>query len=332
MRTRGSSRASVLASPLAASLALGLALVAPSPAAACDSSTCQMLTRGTAGLLGRGRFHVDLSFRYSDLSARRDGTAETDTVVRPKVYVEEGVLVPGYHEDLSGSESALQVDFAYGLAERTTLYASVPAFSQKYFKVGHQGFETTYNVRGLGDLVVGARHALYRRPQRSLVAALGVKLPTGDNDRIDSFDSTILEPTMQPGTGAGDLILALAWSSVVGGAMQLTCTGSYQAYGENDYEYDFGDEGIVALTLSRGFGRLTPSLQAKLYTRGRSQFVGDAVPSTGSTVMYLNAGLRYQMPDGPGFYGFLLLPAYRDVNDPQLAPRFSLLFGLSRTF
>jgi hypothetical protein len=60
--------------------------------------------------------------------------------------------------------------------------------------------------------------------------------------------------------------------------------------------------------------------------------LGEPVPSTGSTVLYLNAGVRYQMPDGLGFYGFLLLPAYRDLNDPQLAPRLSLLIGLSRTF
>jgi hypothetical protein len=331
MTTRPRSRSAALAPLAALATVAALGLRAPAPAAACDSSTCLMLTRGTAGMLGRGRFHVDLSFRYTDLGARREGTAETASVVRPKVYIEEGVLIPGYHEDLSGAESALQLDLGYGVAARTTLYASLPVFSQKYFKVGHGGFETTYNVRGIGDLVLGTRQALYSRPQRSLVAALGVKLPTGDNDRIDGYDSTILEPTMQPGTGAGDVILALAWSSVVGG-MQLTGSGSFQAYRENDYAYDFGNETIVAATLSRSFSRLTPSLQAKLYTRGRSEFVGDAVPSTGSTVLYLNAGLRYQMPDGPGFYGFLLLPAYRDVNDPQLAPRFSLLIGLSRTF
>ena len=291
-----------------------------------------MLTRGTAGLQARGRFQVDLSFRYTDLSARREGTSTTDSVVRPKVYIEEGVLIPGYHEDLSGSESALQLDLAYGLAARTTLYASMPVFSQKYYEIGHEGFETTYNVRGIGDLVLGARQALYSGPQRSLVAALGVKVPTGANDVIDDYDSTILEPTMQTGTGAGDLILALAWSSVVAGRMQLSCTGSFQAYSENDYRYDFGNEAIGAVTLSRAFSRLTPSLQAKLYTRGRSHFVGDEVPSTGSTVVYLNAGLRYQAANGPGFYAFLLLPAYRDVNDPQLAPRFSVLLGLSRTF
>jgi hypothetical protein len=33
-----------------------------------------------------------------------------------------------------------------------------------------------------------------------------------------------------------------------------------------------------------------------------------------------------------GFYGFFLAPLYRDVNDAQLAPRYSVLFGLSKAF
>lgn len=315
-----------------APMSLAGALLVPAPARACDSSTCLMLTRNTGGLTARGSFLLDLSFRYTDLSARRLGTSPIDTVVKPKVYLEEGILVPGYHEDLRGSESALQLDLAYGLASRTTLYASMPVFGQKYFEVGHGGFETVYNVRGIGDLVLGARQALYRTPRQSLVAALGVKLPTGNNDVIDAYDSTILEPTMQPGTGSGDVVLALQWSTMAPGNTQVALSGSYQAYRENGYRYDFGDEAIATVTVSRALGRLTPSLQVKLYDRARSSFVGEAVPSTGSTVLYANAGMRYQSADGVGFYGFVLAPVYRNVNDAQLAPRFSLLVGLSKAF
>jgi len=317
---------------VAAAALLAVAAEPPAQATACDSTTCLMLTRGTAGLLGRGSFQFDVSFRYTDLSARRQGTSSIDSVVRPKVFIERGVIVPGYHQDLTGSESALQVDLAFGLASRTTLYASMPVFGQKYYEVGHQGFETVYNVRGIGDLVLGARQALYRSPQRTIVAGLGFKLPTGKNGVIDDYDATVLEPTMQPGTGSGDVILALQWSSVAPGKTQLTLSGSYQAYSENDYRYDFGNEAIGALTVSRAFDRLTPSLQVKLYSRARSRFVEDDVPSTGSTALYLNAGLRFQSPEGFGLYGFFLLPAYRDVNDAQLAPRFSVLLGLTKAF
>jgi hypothetical protein len=291
-----------------------------------------MLTRGTAGLLGGGTFQVDLSFRYTDLSARRLGTSPTQSVVRPKVFIERSVIVPGYHEDLTGHESSLQLDAAWGVAPRTTVFASLPLFGQRYYEVGHGGFVTVYNIRGMGDLVVGARQALFRTPQRTLVLSLGLKVPTGRNGILDSYDDTILDPTMQPGTGSGDVITALQWSSVGPGQTQVSLSGSYQINTTNDYDYRFGNEAIGALSGSRTFGRLTPSLQVKLYRRARASFVEDGVPSTGATVLYANAGLRLGTAEGVGFYGFFLAPLYRDVNDAQLAPRYSVLFGLSKAF
>jgi hypothetical protein len=42
--------------------------------------------------------------------------------------------------------------------------------------------------------------------------------------------------------------------------------------------------------------------------------------------------VRFQSPEGVGVYGFVLAPAYRDVNDAQLAPTFSMLIGISKAF
>jgi hypothetical protein len=291
-----------------------------------------MLTRGTAGFLARGAFQVDLSFRHSDLSQRRLGTEPTDTVVRPKVFIEREVLVPGYHEDLQGSENYLQLDLAWGAGQKTTVFASMPIFGQKDYEIGHGGTGSSYNIRGLGDLVVGARRALVSSPQRSLVLSLGLKVPTGKNGIIDDFDETILDPTLQPGTGSGDVIPSLQWSTLGPAGTQLSLSGSYQINTTNDYKYRFGNEVITALTASRVFGRLTPSLQVKLNVRGRSSFVEEDVPSTGATVLYMNAGLRARTADAFGFYGFLLVPVYKDVNEAQLAARYSVLLGFSKTF
>jgi hypothetical protein len=299
---------------------------------ACDSTTCLMLTRGAAGLMGRKAFQVDVSFRYTDMSARRQGTSSTSAVIRPKVYIEGQTIFPGYHEDLRGSESFLQVDLAWGLAARTTVFASMPVFGQKYYDVGHQGSLNNYNIRGIGDLVLGARQALLQTPQRALVASVGFKVPTGDNGIIDDYDDTVLDPTMQPGTGSGDFITALQWSTVAAAKMEVALSGSYQMNRTNDYNYRFGNEAIAAVTASRAFGRFTPSLQVKLNGRGRSEFVEDDVPSTGGTVVYLNTGVRMRSADGLGLYGFLLFPVYRDVNDAQLAPKLSVVVGLSKTF
>lgn len=312
-------------------LSAGLCLFAPS-VFPCNSTSCLILTRGTAGLVGRGSFQVDLSFRHTDVSARRSGREPVDSVIRPKVFIERGLIVPAYHQDLRGSENALQLDVEWGASAQTTVFAAMPVFGQKSYDVGHGGLESSYSPRGIGDLVVGARHALYRAPQRSFVMGVGAKLPTGRNGLIDDFDETVLDPTLQPGTGSGDLIASLQWSNAAARGTQLAVSTSYQVNSTNDYRCCFGNDAIGAITASRSFGRFTPSLQIKLNVRASSRFVDEEVPSTGGTVVYLNAGLRLRSSDGLGFYAFFLVPAYRDVNDAQLAPRFSTVVGLSKSY
>jgi hypothetical protein len=316
---------------LVALAAFGSAL-APVSSFPCDSTCCLMLTRGASGLVGRGAFQVDLSFRHTDMSTRLEGTGGTDTVVRPKVYLEEGEIIPGYHEDREGSESFFQVDAAWGVASSTTVFASLPLSIHRYYVIGHGGTETSYSVHGLGDLVVGARQALVRRPGRVLAVSLGVELPTGPNDRIDSYDSTLLDPMLQPGTGSGDVITALQWSTLGPGRTEVAVSGTLQLNTFNDYRYRFGNQAIAALTVGRPLGRFTPSLQVKLVTQERGRLEDEEVPSTGGTSVYLNTGLRFRSADGFGVYGHLLVPAYQRVNDAQLAARFSILFGISKAF
>jgi hypothetical protein len=322
-RGRGA-RAAVLA---------GLVLaVAPDAATACDSSCCLILTRGQAGLLRKGGFQLELSYRTTDMSARRAGGGSTDAVIRPKVLIERGLLIPGYHEDLEGTDSFLQVDLAYGLLAATTLFASMPVVSHRTYQIEHGGYQSGYNVRGIGDILVGVRQKLAGSARRSLVASVGVKLPTGPNDIIDDYDTTILDPTLQPGTGSGDVNASLGWSTVGPARTEIGVFGSYQVNTTNDYDYRFGNLSIVAATVSRPARGFVPSLQVKLVHQGQNTFGGETVPSTGATTVYLNGGLRYRTAEGLSLYTYLLVPVYRYVEDAQLAPRYSVLVGFSKTF
>lgn len=316
--------------PLALAVSLGVLL--PASGLPCDSTCCLMLTRGTSGLLGRGGFQVDVSFRHTDMSTRLEGTETTDLVTRPKVLLETGDIIPGYHEDREGTDSFFQVDASWGVASATTVFASLPVLTRRYYVIGHGDTETAYNVRGMGDLVVGARQALVRGPGRMLVASVGIQLPLGKNDMLDVYDSTILDPTLQPGTGSGDVITALQWSTVGPGRTEVSISGTYQLNTTNEYDYRFANQAIAALTVSRPAGRFIPSLQVKLFSQGRSELGGQEVASTGATIVYLNAGLRFRSAEGLGLYGHFLVPAYQRVNDAQLAPRFSVLFGISKAF
>jgi hypothetical protein len=146
------------------------------------------------------------------------------------------------------------------------------------------------------------------------------------------YDSTILDPTLQPGTGSGDFVASLLWSTVAPLRSEIGLSGSYQVDTTNSFEYRFGNTAIAAATVSRPTGSFVPSLQVKLVRQDSSRFVGDYVPSTGATTVYLNGGLRYRTREGVAVYGHLLVPVHRHVNDTQLAPRYSLLIGLSKAF
>jgi hypothetical protein len=50
------------------------------------------------------------------------------------------------------------------------------------------------------------------------------------------------------------------------------------------------------------------------------------------TFFYLTPALHVEVPGGVSLYGYVQLPAYRYVNDMQLAPRAAVLTGFAKTF
>jgi hypothetical protein len=157
---------------------------------------------------------------------------------------------------------------------------------------------------------------------------------SGSHKEGGDFDGTLLDPTLQPGTGSLDVVPGVQYSTRLSrlGA-DLLLAGSYQLTRANDVRYRFGNEGILTAGLSRALGpTASASLQAKLYRKERSRFAEANVPSTGATVVYVTPGGRLGRAATGQAYAFVQLPVFRRVNETQLAPRFSLLFGISRTF
>jgi hypothetical protein len=314
--------------------ALALVLVgcvwAGSPAEACDSASCSLLTRGESGLLPKKRFRLDFSFGYSDQSVLLRGGQEVEDVFRPRVFLERGTVIPGFHRDIDGYDQAVQADGTYGLSTRVNLQASVPLAVWHSHQVSHGSVEQEYGTVGVGDALVGVRWAL--RP-RTLVAGFSVKLPTGRYDIGGEFRGGIQDPTLQPGTGATDFVGSLQYSWKVPWRLGAAVAASYQATTTNDLEYRFGNQLIATAGVSRPISeRLSASLQGKLFHQDRNQYRGVGVPSTGSTLVYITPGLRFSAPSRVTLYAFLLFAPYRYVNEAQLAPRVAVLTGLSKVF
>ena len=314
---------------LGLAVALGPALVAPPPAAGCDSNGCFQMTRGE-GVLKKGALRVDVSFRTTDQSVRLEGTSPTDSVRRPKVWLEGGFMWPGFHEEQDGSERFVQLDVAYGLRAGTSVFASAPLHAARAYTVGHGGVTQEYRPRGFGDTLVGVRHSFGRR----LTATLGVKLPTGEYDLLDDYDGTILDPMLQPGTGSVDALVSLA--TTFGGlepGLRWTAGVSRQESTASRFEYRFGSETIATLGVRRAVrGPVDLALQAKLFDKGRSAFLGEPVASTGARYLYLTPGVHLRLPGAMSAYVLAPLPVHRRVNEAQLAPRRGIVAGVSGTF
>jgi len=62
---------------------------------------------------------------------------------------------------------------------------------------------------------------------------------------------------------------------------------------------------------------------------GRDEFLGDGVPTTGSTLVNLTPGLRFEGRTGTSIYGFVQVPVYQKVNEVNLAPGSGIMLGAS---
>jgi len=300
------------------------------PAAACDSSSCALVTRGHTGLVPKKALRVDFSVRHTSEDSKLRGSEEVASVLRPKIDFRAGQILPGVHQELRGDQTFVQVDVAYGLGVRTTLLASLPLLAARNYRIAHLGFEADYGTGGIGDVAFGVRQAVGPR----LVAGFSVKLPLGRyRDGVD-YDGGILDPTLQPGSGAFDLIPSLQCGGRVAALrVDWSLTGFYQRTTANDLGYRFGDQAVAAATLSRGVYRaFAASLQIKYSWNGRGEYRSEGVASTGTTFAYLNPGLSLGLPGRAAVFGYVQLPVYRHVNEMQLAPRVAFLLGVSKTF
>lgn len=311
--------------------ALALAGMAAPPATACDSTSCSLLTRGENVLLPKKAFRLDLSFGYTDESVLLSGSREVDTVLRPRVALEAKRILPDFHSDISGFDRSLQMDVTYGLGARVNLQASVPLVLWQAHEVAHGGFQAEYGTEGIGDTLVGLRFSL--RPRR-LVAGFALKVPTGDFKVGGEFGGGIQDPTLQPGTGAFDFVSSLQYGwRIEALGLNASVAGSYQLTTTNDLDYRFGNQSIATAGVARPLvSRLSASVQAKLYHQDRNQYLGQGVPSTGGTFVYINPGLRFAAPRRLSFYAIVLFVPYRNVNEAQLGPRIGVLTGLSKMF
>lgn len=326
-----------------------------SPAEACSTAGCPLVTQNPDGSKPKGSFTLDLSFRamtQDTLLGVRAGEARATGAL---IDFENGRLLPGHHQDAVMRHRLAEATLSYGLATRVTVFATLPFWNARRhdqrdlvqnFGVPHTLHEapaaddvslasspTRHEQTGLGDLQVGAGVLLAGGPKRSVFARVSVKAPTGSHTKPDPY-GFVDRPDLQPGSGSWDGIASVTaqrrWKdstwSIFGGAYG-------RLNGTSDGDYRFGHEASLALGLTSGrVGRIRPSIQVGYRVTSSDRFLGREVPSTGMRSWTLTPGVRVRANSGTALYAFAKLPIATSVNGTQLAPRIDVLAGVSRSF
>ena len=180
-------------------------LVAAGARASCGSSSCPLDTRAL-NLPLRNEWTVDLSLQYVDQDQPRIGTRNAQV----------GEIENEHHDEVRTLNRIATALISYAPTDRLSLSVAVPYVSRDHFHLAssHHHIESQHNIipqswelRGVGDVVLEARAAVTRS---GLWAIGGVKLPTGKHDARNA-SGLVGELPVQPGTGSTDGILGLAF-------------------------------------------------------------------------------------------------------------------------
>ena len=317
-----------------------LTLAATRPCvASCGSATCFLVTHSEEGVESAGVFQVDLSFRYVDQTRKLDGSDSTGEVLVPKIDFENEVIDPDHHREIGTRNTLMQLDLAYGITARLSVFGNVPLVVDKahehFDDVGtpDEAFTNDAGTRGFGDVSVGARYALLVKANDLLMGSLSLKLPTGAYKLLDS-EGAINEPTIQPGTGAYDGLATLYYARHrFPSLLEWFVSASYRRTDRNPLDYRIGDEAVASGGVSYAAGqRWVFSVQANARHAGRDDYRGLGVPSTGSDALSISPGARFRTGDRLQLYGYVQLPVIQSVNEAQLAPRTGFIVGVSKSF
>jgi hypothetical protein len=345
----GPRRSAVVTSFVAAASLVGLPR---DPVEACDSTACAVAMRVSDGPLQTGQWRVDISAREVDQSRRFAFGAAADRVYRPRVDLGSAGFEAASHEELSETMTFVQMEVSRALTSRLTASVTVPLYrrttidSLHYIPPdgpvpdipGHEhpgGVAGTYtpfvnSAQGMGDVQVGLRGSVWSWGPREVGAGLTVKLPTGHSRLVG--DDGVIDPMLQPGTGAFDVVGSLQYVQRLPAAT-VGVTSSFQKATRSSAGYQYGDDLVVAASATRPLSpRVTGQLQLKGQRAGRHHFRDTAVPSTGLTLVQLAPGVRFRVAPALSLYATMQMPVYVRVNDSQLGPRVTLTAGVVKSF
>lgn len=312
--------------------------------ASCGSSNCNLIRGSQSGLSNKGRFVVDLSYRYIRQEDKKKGSSDFDgNVDVAKIDFENKTIIPKHHREFRTLNKLAQLDISYGVTERFTLSMNIPFLNDRLHEhndevgevsPGDPGVFTNQDgSSGFGDITLMGKYAVWQTIKHQLILGAGVKFATGDF-KLKDGDGFINEPTIMPGTGSTDPVISALYNfSLIPNKLGLFASATHRFTTKNSLDYEFGDSTLIA---GGGNYRLNEkiNLVTQINTRisNRDEFLGMGVPNTGVTFINVTPGIVVAASQDVSLYTHVQIPVYQKVHEVNLVPNIGVMVGISYGF
>jgi len=231
----------------------------------------------------------------------------------------------------------------YAVNDKISLMAMLPYIEKEMDMVMLTGMmagkKHSHSSRGIGDLSIAG---LYKLSNKSNVK-LSLSIPTGEFDEKDHNMSGMLKTLpypMQLGSGTYDVTLGYSYQEILESWSYGFQVNAVKRFDYNSEDWKYGDRREVSAWISKPLSKsLSVSLGLDIEhqdnIRGKSSNRNNMIPTWNEYFhSYLrvspNIGINYRIPNSKSRIGVQCgVPAYSDVNGPQMDPDFKCNLGFS---
>lgn len=306
-------------------IALPIALMAATPAFACSSCGCNLTSDWLSqGLVAQPGTTIGLRYDYvpqTELRSRTD-VVDRNTIALPTTREIEQNTYNHY--------VTLSVDHAFNA--KWAVNAQLPFVLRPHRTVAEGDTDQSYSrTEGLGDARFSVRYQGFGGPGITGVQ-LGLKLPTGgfhQNFRTGPAAGSAVDRGLQTGTGTTDLTVGAYHFGMLAGGFDyiLQAQGDVPLSSREDFKPGIAGTFSAGVNYT-GWKGITPQLQLNLRLAAKDSGINSDRENSGGEQLNLAPGLSANLSSHISAYGIVQLPLYNRVNGYQLAPKYTLSFGL----
>jgi hypothetical protein len=262
-----------------------------------------------------GQWYLGTTYEYHDVSDLVAGSSSIPDLTRRDRTSEAFVL-----------------EASRGLTEKWSFSALLSAVEHNREISGVRA-----NASGLGDAILMIKYSpksisLYS--DTALSFGLGSRIPLGEDDAT-RLGVTLAED-MQPSTGAYGGMLWAYWAKALtdSKAARIYVSASYTMNGDNDRNYEFGEESTV--TVGGAYQTQTPwgfNLDFLYRNADRDQRNSVVIPNTGGEWLDVIPSVQYHITETIAVRASAKLPVSRKLHDQlQFTTKYAYRLSLSYVF